>query len=133
MRKFLKDDAPDCIKRTRLQAQTPTGLYMLNDVALNAAAYEKDEVWMDKDQLRGTCSLIRRDVKGVRVHANPRKKLYDHPRHAGSKRLTVMMAQEEKCFFQDDEAERKPARKQEAWRGVTVFYQDLPTADAKGT
>ena len=47
-RKFLIDDVPFCIKRTRVMEQTPTGLYMLNDIALNAAAYEK-----------GKCGCIR--------------------------------------------------------------------------
>ena len=43
-RKFLKDDVPDCIKRTRVQEQTPTGLYMLKTVALSAVALEKTRV-----------------------------------------------------------------------------------------
>ena len=63
-RKFLKDDVPDCIKRTRVQEQTPTGLYLLKTVALSAAALEKDETWMDKEQLKGISTLMRRDVNG---------------------------------------------------------------------
>ena len=39
---------------------------MLRDVAVNAASYEKSEVWMTQEQIKGISALIKRIVNNLK-------------------------------------------------------------------
>ena len=50
-RKFLLDDVPASIKRSRIQEQPPSGLAALQTVAMSFVVHADGHEWLDKSQL----------------------------------------------------------------------------------
>ena len=65
-------------------------------------------------------------IKGVKIHSQPRQKLYDHPRHKSYNRLTVMLNENKVADLKDDGIERENTQMKDAWCGLTIFYHDKP-------
>ena len=106
-RKFLLDDVPASIKRSRLQERPSSGLKALQTVAMNFLVHTDGHEWLDNSQLAGLSALLRRQVLGVRLHAESRRRLFDHPRHKVCNRLSVMLTEDATCKFKDDGTERQ--------------------------
>ena len=66
-------------------------------------------------------------IKGVKIHSQPRQKLYDHPRHKGYNRLTVMIGKNKITELKDDGIKRENQQMKQEWCGLTIFYHDKPT------
>ena len=109
-RKFLIDDVPGCIKRSRLQAAPTSGLPALREVAMNAVVHSGPQEWFDQNALDGISTLVQKVVRGVRVHREPRRRLYDHDRHRECNRLSVMLSATGQCAYKDDGASRTNER-----------------------
>ena len=64
---------------------------------------------------------------GARVHAEPRKRLYDHATHLKNHRLSVTLTEESApgIILKDDEActSRPRTRMPASWCGLTLFYE----------
>ena len=130
-RKFLLDDVPESIKKTKLQDEPSSGLAALHTIALSAVVHSESEGWFNAHELAGVSDLLHRTVRGVRVHPNPRRQFFDPEEHRKCNRLTVMLADRE-CKFRDDGVNRTRKKKTtEQWCGITVFYHDLPDQEVK--
>ena len=70
-------------------------------------------------------------VEGVKVHKKPRRKLYDHTKHRGCNRLTLMLNQEGGLNGKDDGTSRADEKMPEAWMGITIFYTKRPAYEEK--
>ena len=90
-------DAPPEFKRTKYQYD-PAGVAQLPQIAMHATTYtngtgRSDESctsrseWFDRYQTGGLGVLMNKVIKGVRIHSQPRQKLYDHKRHKKFNRL----------------------------------------------
>ena len=127
------DDVPLSMKRGRYQSD-PAGAQQLPLVAMNAVIRPQSEEWFDKYQIGGLSTLMNKVVRGVRVHSQPRRKLFDHPRHRNFNRLTVMITESGAVNVKDDGIDRESQKMPNDWCGLTVFYHDKPGYhDIKGT
>jgi len=68
-------------------------------------------------------------VRGVKIHSQPRLKLFDHPRHKNFNRVTFMITQNGSVNVRDDGTERESIKMPTEWCGLTVFYHDRPGYD----
>ena len=50
-------------------------------------------MWLNSEEVRSLGRLLGRKVTGVRIHAQPRKKLYEYERQRDSHRLSVMFSE----------------------------------------
>ena len=76
---------------------------MVDDVRLENKGGKKTRHWLDKHQIQGLSALLGKTVRGVRIHTDARRKLYDHKRHRKCNRLSVMIADDLKVHLKDDE------------------------------
>ena len=120
------DDVPISIKRTRYQ-ENPAGINQLPLVVLNATVYPGSKEWFDKYQVGGLGELMNKVIRGVRIHSQPRNKLYDHERHKRFNRLTIMLNEAGQVSVKDDGLERTCEKMEKPWCGLTIFYHDKPT------
>ena len=72
-------------------------------------------------------------IKGVRIHDQPRQKLYDLKRHNKFNRRTVMLTNEGKPHVKDDGLQRDNGQMKDQWCGLTIFYHDKPNYDETPT
>ena len=132
-RSMLLNDVPLRMKRTRLM-DAPVGAGRLPDLAYYLLAQAQlqnstTDSWLDEDDLKGVGALLGRRVKGARVHNEVRRRLYDHDRHKSKNRVTIMLVQgSAEPQMRDDEITRSH-EKCDPWRGLTIFYEDLPSYD----
>jgi len=124
-RKVL-DDVPLPMKKPRIQ-DVPVGVEQLPLAVMMCVAQANQDHWLEAKEVHAMSRLLGRNVTGVRVHTQPRRKLYEHRRHGENHRLSVMYTEKEplKMNLKDDMAnlERQSPVWPEPWRGLTVFYQ----------
>ena len=89
----------------------------------------KGDWWLNEDDLRGVGSLLGRRVRGGRVHADIRRRLFDHERHRDRNRLSVMFEENAKEAKLKDDGLVRGHEKRAPRRGVTLFYQERPKDD----
>ena len=126
-RRALLDDVPLQYKRPRLQ-ETPIGTDQLPMISMMVVVHAKGtDDWLSAAELSGLSRLIGRRVTGARVHAEPRKRLYDHASHLKNHRLSVMLTEGSApgVILKDDEAcmSRPRSRMPVSWCGLTLFYE----------
>ena len=126
-RRALLDDVPIQFKRPRLQ-ETPIGTDQLPMISMMAVLHAKGtDEWLSAGELSGLSRLLGRRVVGARVHAEPRKRLYDHATHLKNHRLSVTLTEESApgIILKDDEActSRPRTRMPVSWCGLTLFYE----------
>ena len=68
-------------------------------------------------------------IKGVRIHSQPRQKLYDHKWHKKFNRLTVILTNDGKPHVKDDGLQRDNGQTKDQWCGLTIFYHDKQKYD----
>jgi len=126
------DDVPAQFKRPRVQ-EVPVGVTQLPLVAMFAVLKSrgKDE-WLDGDCVQGLGRMIGRKVLGARVHTRRRRNLFEHPKHHGNHRLSVMLTEgsggeanlKDDCpVYGPQGRQTHPSRTTFEWKGLTVFYE----------
>ena len=101
---------------------------IVNLVMLSCVDSTGEDQWYARKEARGLRKVLHLPgITAVRVHKQPRKKLYPHPQGKNLSRLTFMMTQEHpnQVFFQkesEEEAKIGTSKRLPLWRGVTVFY-----------
>ena len=125
-KRLVLDDVPVSMKKPKLQ-ETPVGVGHLPMIAMVCVNQAAGDHWMGPDEVRAMSRLLGRKVTGVRIHAQERKKLYDHRQRGHDHRASIMFHEAEPLVMniRDDAAAegRDKVHMAAPWRGMTVFYQ----------
>ena len=85
----------------------------MTNLTMHAVVCDEGDKWFDQKQVEGVSSLLNQRVKGVRVHTEPQKKLYDHTHMRGYNRLTLMLNSKGDLSAKDDGLQRRRERMSE--------------------
>lgn len=121
-KRALLDSVPLSIKRQRYQDNT-AGASQLPLLVMHSVAQTTGESRFGAEQLKGMGKLMTKKVVGVKIHGVPRRRLYDHERHRGCNRLTLMMSEDGRVKARDDD-KRNKEKMHDEWVGLTVFYKN---------
>lgn len=119
----LLDKVPMSVKRSRYQGN-PTGASQPPMIAMHAVVHDTGEEWFNGEPLKSLGTLMSKKVLGVRTHAVPRRRLYDHEGHQGCNRLTLVLIKNGDVVARDDGVDRTSMKMSEEWVGLTIFYMD---------
>jgi len=126
------DDVPGQMKRQRTAyQQEPQGAGQLPMIAMMCTIGAEEDEWLNGSELDSMSSLMGKRVKGVRVHTELRRKLYDHAQHKDCNRLSVMMSESGAANMKDDGEERQRKKMPTSWVGLTIFYHDKPDENVR--
>ena len=56
-------------------------------------------------------TLLNKVVTGVKIHSDPRRKTFDHPKRKSDRRLTVMLTESGSTNVADEDVDRIQKRK----------------------
>ena len=127
-KRLLLDDVPASMKKSKYQ-DSPKGEKQLALLTLYCSATNQSDGWMCHEELQGVSDLLNRKVAAVRIHAESRRRLYDHKRLKGHQRLSSMMTRTGDLYLKDDTENRTRSKAKAPWKGLTVFYTDHPKND----